>query len=105
MNGYVYILGNHIEVLPLASLRVIRGQNLYRARVPKTGEISDFSLYIALNNKENSTVFGLKEVQLSSLYGKPNFKQTSHFLFVDQWIIKLSLLAYLVISQACMCEH
>jgi len=72
VNGYVYILGNHIEVLPLTSLRVIRGRSLYRGKVPSTGEEKDFSLYIAVNVKENSTTIGLKEVQLNSLYGMPN---------------------------------
>lgn len=69
MNGYVYVVGNHIDTLPLTSLRVIRGRSLFHGSVPSTKEKSYFSLYIAFNFKENSTTSGLKEVHLTSLHG------------------------------------
>lgn len=34
VSGYVLIVGNHIETLPLRSLRVIRGKSLFHAIVP-----------------------------------------------------------------------
>jgi hypothetical protein len=70
VNGYVCIVGNHIDTLPLTSLRVIRGRSLFQGLVPSGEESSFFGLYVALNFKENSTTVGLKEVHLTSLHGK-----------------------------------
>ena len=54
----------HANKIPLTSLRIIRGRELYE------WDNNYYSLYVAKNHKANSTTVGLMELQLVSLYGK-----------------------------------
>lgn len=61
ITGYVLIVANYIEYVPLTNLRIIRGRNLYE----HDGKY--YSLYIALNYKKHSQHIGLKELRFTSL--------------------------------------
>lgn len=68
VNGYVLIYGNVFETLPLRNLRLIRGRSLYTPKDSTEG----YSLYVAGNYVARTTnvIVGLKEIHLTSLYGK-----------------------------------
>lgn len=61
ITGYVLIVANYADYIPLTSLRIIRGRTLFEH------ESKYYSLYVALNYKPQSTV-GLKELWLTSLH-------------------------------------
>lgn len=64
ITGYVLIVANYADYIPLTSLRIIRGRTLFEH------ESKYYSLYVALNYKPQSTV-GLKELWLTALHGRP----------------------------------
>lgn len=64
VTGYVLIVSVFVDNLSLSNLRVIRGRTLYEH------EQKYYALYVALNYNPNVITVGLKELQLTSLYGK-----------------------------------
>ena len=67
MTGYVLIVIVYAQKIPLTSLRIIRGRELYE------WQGNYYSLYVAKNHKAESKDVGLMELQLVSLYGKNPF--------------------------------
>jgi|SRR6218665_166085 len=67
ITGYVLIVANYADYIPLTSLRIIRGRHLYEH------EGKYYSLYVALNYDRNKQNVGLKELRLTSLRGMSSF--------------------------------
>jgi len=57
----------NVDVIPLTSLRVIRGDTLFR--VPNDPTNRGYSLYVSNNYLNSAPGVGLKELQLTSLRG------------------------------------
>jgi len=68
VSGYVLIAYVRASVIPLHSLRVIRGKSLLH--VPDDPSNRGYSLYVANNYVENSPGLGLMELQLTALRGE-----------------------------------
>jgi len=68
VSGYVLIAHVRASVIPLRSLRVIRGKSLLH--VPNDPSNRGYSLYVANNYVENSPGLGLMELQLTALRGE-----------------------------------
>lgn len=64
VTGYVLIVSVFVDTLSLSNLRVIRGRTLYEH------DQKYYALYVALNYNPNVITVGLKELQLTSLYGE-----------------------------------
>ena len=70
MTGYVLISTVYADYVPLTSLTIIRGNQLFQPDTDKNAQLQNhYSLYVALNYKRNSTDVGLKELRLTSLHG------------------------------------
>ena len=63
ITGYILIVANFVDYVPLTSLRIIRGRTLF-----EHGS-KFYSLYIALNYDSHSSTVGLKELRFTSLQG------------------------------------
>ena len=64
ITGYVLIVANYADLIPLRSLRIIRGRTLYEH------DKKYYSLYVTLNyDPDLSKNVGLKELRLTSLQG------------------------------------
>jgi hypothetical protein len=66
VTGYVLIVGVHAEVVPLTSLRIIRGQSLFMIE----GSMRGYALYVGQNYQPKVSGVGIKELQFTSLHGK-----------------------------------
>ena len=72
VTGYVLIVNIFSNYLNLTSLRIIRGETLYK----------NSSLYVALNHNPYNDSQGLLELQFTSLTGELSFLVTQGFFFV-----------------------
>jgi len=77
VTGYILIAVVHADVVPLTSLRIIRGFTLYHV----AKDSMSYSLYVVTNYRQyNDTMrshnVGLKELQMRSLVGR--FLRTIH---------------------------
>ena len=69
VSGYVAIAYVRMsDIIPLRSLRLIRGRSLLTDPSDPTGR--GYSLYVADNYKQNTPGVGLKELQLTALRGE-----------------------------------
>lgn len=75
ISGYLLILGNYMDLIPLKNLKVIRGQSLFKH------QDHFYSLYIALNYDPDQKDIGLKELQFVSLKG-------GHLVFQFSFYVK-----------------
>ena len=74
VTGYVLIVNIFSNYLNLTSLRIIRGETLYK----------NSSLYVALNHNPYNDSQGLLELQFTSLTGELSFLITQGFFFWSQ---------------------
>lgn len=65
VSGYVLIVGNYADTIPLRNLRVIRGDTLFQH------DSRSYALYVAINYNPLGTE-GLRELQFNSLRGNLN---------------------------------
>jgi hypothetical protein len=63
VTGYVLIVANLVDYVPLTNLRIIRGRTLFE----QNNEM--FSLFVALNYNITRPGVGLKELRFPSLHG------------------------------------
>ena len=64
VTGYVLVVVVYADILPLTSLRIIRGKYLYNL----DGKF--YSVYIGLNYDRNKANVGIKELRFKSLHGE-----------------------------------
>ena len=64
VTGYVLLVGNHVDYIPLTSLRIIRGTQLFLDQNTK----EYYALYVALNYDKAGTR-GLRELRFTNLTG------------------------------------
>jgi len=71
VHGYVLIANNHVDLIPLTSLRVIHGRKLYETsrRNSSMNTYYSLALYVMMNVQYQSKEVGLKEIHLNSLHG------------------------------------
>jgi hypothetical protein len=63
VTGYVLIVANKVDYIPLTSLRIIRGRTLYEY------QDSYYSLFVVLNYDIARPGVGLKELRFTSMHG------------------------------------
>jgi len=81
ITGYVLLIANYVDYIPLTGLRIIRGRSLYEF------EGKYYSLYIALNYDPHMPNVGLKELRFSSLHGI----SVVLLLVISKWNLQFSL--------------
>jgi Receptor L domain len=64
VTGYVLIASVFVEKIPLLSLRIIRGRELFEERN------GSYALFVLKNYDPTRRYIGIKELQLPSLHGK-----------------------------------
>lgn len=86
VEGYVLLAGNSVEYIPLTSLRIIRGEILFKT---EKSQNSSYSLFVALNYSPHNGM-GLKELRFVNLTeiskGQVYFQDNPHLCYEDSII-------------------